>query len=215
MQAVRRRRLLATGVIPVIVLEDASKAGELGAALVSGGLEVAEVTLRTEAALDSISAMAQDRRLLVGAGTVVTRDQVDAAVDAGAQFIVSPGISVDVVRRARELDVPVMAGVVTPSEVMTAMKLELDVLKFFPAGAFGGAATVKSFHSPFGGVKFVPTGGVDESTMADYLRLPNVAAVGGTWMVKPRLIAAGAFQEVAQLCREAVALAQRARTEAA
>lgn len=173
----KQGRLLSTGVIPVIVLDDASRASGVAAALVEGGLPVAEVTLRTPSALKSIRTMSRDERLLVGAGTVVSPEQVDQAVEA-AQFVVSPGFSLSVIQRAFERDVPVLPGVVTPSEVMAAMALGLSLLKFFPASAFGGLATLKAFASPFGGVSFVPTGGVNAGNQADYLRLPNVAAVG-------------------------------------
>lgn len=206
-------RLLSTGVIPVIVLDDASRASGVAAALVEGGLPVAEVTLRTPSALESIRTMSRDERLLVGAGTVVSPEQVDQAVEAGAQFVVSPGFSLSVIQRAFERDVPVLPGVVTPSEVMAAMALGLSLLKFFPASAFGGLATLKAFASPFGGVSFVPTGGVNAGNQADYLRLPNVAAVGGSWMVDGALINAGEFDRIAELCREAVSVAASVRGE--
>ncbi|WP_022910252.1 bifunctional 4-hydroxy-2-oxoglutarate aldolase/2-dehydro-3-deoxy-phosphogluconate aldolase [Aestuariimicrobium kwangyangense] len=196
--------------VPVVVLEDAAHAEPLAEALIAGGLPVAEVTLRTSAALEALRMMARRDDMLVGAGTVVTPDQVDAAADAGAGYLVSPGLLESVVVRARERGLPIFPGVVTPSEVMAALALGLTTLKFFPAGQFGGVATLKSFASPFGGVRFVPTGGVDQHNLPDYLALPNVAAVGGSWMVSPKLIAAGDFEAISRLTAEAVAVASPA-----
>ncbi|CAI9409778.1 bifunctional 4-hydroxy-2-oxoglutarate aldolase/2-dehydro-3-deoxy-phosphogluconate aldolase [Aestuariimicrobium sp. T2.26MG-19.2B] len=198
--------------VPVVVLEDAAHAEPLAEALIAGGLPVAEVTLRTSAALEALRMMARRDVMLVGAGTVVTPDQVDAAADAGASYLVSPGLLESVVVRARERGLPIFPGVVTPSEVMAALALGLTTLKFFPAGQFGGVATLKSFASPFGGVRFVPTGGVDQHNLPDYLALPNVAAVGGSWMVSPKLIAAGDFEAISRLTAEAVAIASPATT---
>lgn len=209
----RQGRLLSAGVIPVIVLDDASRAHDVGHALVSGGLSVAEVTLRSMSALDSLRAMARNEELLVGAGTVLSVEQVDAAVDAGAQFIVSPGLAPEVINRARERGVPVLPGAVTPTEMMAALSLGLTVLKFFPAVAFGGLRAIGSLASPFSELSFVPTGGVDATNMAGYLQLPNVPAVGGSWMVDGALIREGKFDLIADLCREAVGIAASTREE--
>lgn len=207
-------RLVAGGIIPVIVLENADAADDLAQALIAGGLRAAEVTFRTAAAAEAIARMSRYDELLVGAGTVLSSEQVDIAVDAGARFIVSPGLSAGVVGRARERSVPALPGVVTPSEIMAALDMGLSLMKFFPAEAYGGVATLKAFRSPFGSVSFVPTGGVTEQNVGDYLRLTNVASVGGTWMVQPRLIASGEFDEIAEHSRSAVAQAAAIREEA-
>lgn len=194
-------------VVPVVVLEDVARADDLAEALVGGGLPVAEVTFRAAGAEKVIRAMADRGDVLVGAGTVVTTAQVEQAVQAGAKFIVSPGLSADVVRAAQEAGLPVFPGVVTPTEIMAAMDLGLTRLKFFPAGNYGGVATLKSFASPFGAVTFIPTGGVSTQNLGDFLSLPNVAAVGGTWMVSPQLLRDGDFETVRRLSAEAVAAA--------
>lgn len=195
--------LTESSVIPVVVLEDHLLARPLGEALVSGGVPIAEVTFRTAAAVKSIEEMAQLDGIVVGAGTVLSSAQVDAAVDAGAQFIVSPGLSRTVVERALEREVTVFPGVATPTEIMAAIALGLDTVKFFPAHLYGGPAGIKALSGPFPELKFVPTGGVNLENMADYLALPNVSAVGGTWMVKAELLKNREFDKVAQLAREA------------
>jgi 2-dehydro-3-deoxyphosphogluconate aldolase/(4S)-4-hydroxy-2-oxoglutarate aldolase len=151
--------------------------------------------------------MAKHDDLLVGAGTVLTPDQVDVAVDAGARFVVSPGLRADVVERAGHHGVPVVPGAVTPSEIMAALAQGLTTLKFFPASTYGGVAAVKALHAPFRDVQFIPTGGVSLANLADYLALPYIPAVGGSWMVPAAAVDAGDFAQVAQLCREAVAAA--------
>ncbi|WP_040158830.1 bifunctional 4-hydroxy-2-oxoglutarate aldolase/2-dehydro-3-deoxy-phosphogluconate aldolase [Nigerium massiliense] len=203
--------LLAHHIIPVVVLEDAADAAPLAAALTAGGLPVAEVTFRTAAAAESIAAMAKHPDMIVGAGTVITADQLDTAADAGASFIVSPGLNAAVVKRARERDLLVLPGAVTPSEIMATLDLGLTLCKFFPAATFGGPGALKSLGAPFRQVRFVPTGGVSAENLPEYLTLPNVAAVGGSWMVKPSLISAGDFDSVTRLTTEAVAAAAAAR----
>lgn len=192
-------------VIPVVVLDDAAPAVPLADALSAGGIHVAEVTFRTAAAVPVIRAMAGRDDMVVGAGTVINAEQVDRAADAGARFIVSPGLLPEVVNRARELDLPVVPGTVTPTEIMTALSLGIDLVKFFPAATFGGPAALKALGAPFPQVRFVPTGGVSPDNVADYLALPNVAAVGGSWMVSQKLVSDGAFDEITRLSREAVA----------
>lgn len=194
-------------VIPVVVLHDATHAARLAEAMVAGDLPVAEVTFRTDAAEASIRSMAAVGELLVGAGTVVSVDQVDRAVDAGARFIVSPGTSLSVVRRCRELGVPVIPGAVTATEVMALLDEGISTIKFFPAGTAGGPKAISAISAPFGGVSFVPTGGVGPANLHEYLDLPAVVAVGGSWMVPTDAIAAGDFATVTRLCAEAVALA--------
>jgi 2-dehydro-3-deoxyphosphogluconate aldolase/(4S)-4-hydroxy-2-oxoglutarate aldolase len=195
--------------VPVIVIEDSAAARPLADALVAGGLRCAEVTFRTAAAEAAIAAMAQDPRLLVGAGTVVRPEQVDRAVAAGARFIVSPGVSASVVRHCRSLAVPVVPGVATATEIQAAGEEGLDVLKFFPAEPLGGLAMLKALAAPFPGVRFVPTGGIGAAQLGDYLAHRSVLAVGGSWMVAPKLVAAGAWDEITRLTAEAVELARR------
>jgi 2-dehydro-3-deoxyphosphogluconate aldolase/(4S)-4-hydroxy-2-oxoglutarate aldolase len=197
-------------VVPVVVLADADRAEGLADALVAGGLHVAEVTFRTAAAAESIRRMAKYPGLVVGAGTVVRAEQVDQAADAGARFVVSPGLSAAVVARARERGIDVLPGVVTPSEVIAALDLGISTLKFFPAAQYGGVATLKALASPFPGVRFIPTGGVSLADLVDYLSLPTVPAVGGSWMVRPDLVAAGDFAAVTELTQQTVRAATSA-----
>ena len=199
-------RLAAHRLVPVVVIDDAADAGPLAAALVAGGLPVAEVTFRTAAAADAVRAMADRGDVLVGAGTVLTPDQVDAAVAAGARYIVSPGTSRAVVERCAELGVPALPGAVTATEVQAALELGCTTVKFFPAGTSGGPAAVTALAAPFGGVRFVPTGGIGPATVADYLALPSVVAVGGSWMVPRDRIRAGDLDAVRALTAQAVAL---------
>lgn len=200
--------LSAARLVPVVVLDDAAHAGPLAGALVEGGLPVAEVTFRTAAAADSIRAMADRGDILIGAGTVLTVAQVDEAVAAGANYIVSPGLSRAVVERCQEHGVLALPGAVTATEIQAALELGLTTVKFFPAGTSGGAPAIKALAAPFGGVKFVPTGGVGPANLLDYLSIPAVAAVGGSWMVPRDLVNAGDFARIATLTAEAVALAQ-------
>ena len=195
--------------VPVIVVEDEASASPLADALVAGGLRCAEVTFRTSAAQAALGAMAADGRLLVGAGTVVTPDQVDAAVGAGAAFIVSPGFNVAVVRRCAELGVPTFPGVATASDIMAAVQEELDVVKFFPAEPLGGIKMISALAAPFPSMRFIPTGGITAELLPKYLAHPAVAAVGGSWMVAPKLIAGGEWDEITRLTAEAVATAAR------
>lgn len=199
-------RLTAARLVPVIVLDDAAHARPLAGALVEGGLPVAEVTFRTAAAAAAIEQMAADGRVLVGAGTVLTPAQVDQAVDAGARYVVSPGLSREVVERCAERGVPALPGAVTATEVQAALAAGISTVKFFPAETSGGAAAIKALSAPFGDVRFVPTGGIGPKNLADYLSLSSVAAVGGSWMVPRDAIAAGRFEDVAAMVAEAVAL---------
>lgn len=199
-------RLTAARLVPVIVLDDAAHARPLAGALVEGGLPVAEVTFRTAAAAAAIGEMAADGRVLVGAGTVLRPEQVDEAVDAGARYVVSPGFSRAVVERCAERGVLALPGAVTATEVQAALAAGISTVKFFPADTSGGAAAIRALAAPFGDVRFVPTGGVGPANLADYLALPAVAAVGGSWMVPRDAVAAGRFDEVAGRVAEAVAL---------
>ena len=204
-----RKALSTARLVPVVVLDDAADADGLAGALVAGGLPVAEVTFRTAAARDAIAAMAARGDILVGAGTVLTAEQVDQAVAAGARFVVSPGLSRAVVERCAELGVLALPGAVTATEVQAALELGLSTVKFFPAGTSGGPAAIKALAAPFGDVQFVPTGGVGPANLADYLAIPAVAAVGGSWMVPRERVKAGDFAGIQQLTADAVAAAHR------
>ena len=181
-------QLRTHAVLPVIIADDRDCADSLGDALVAGGLPLAEVTLRTPAALDVIRVLAQRTDILVGAGTVLTADQVDASVDAGAAFIVSPGLSRAVVGRCLDRAVLPIPGAVTATEVQAALEFGLDTVKFFPAESAGGSAAISALAAPFASMSFVPTGGVNESNLDSYLALPSVIAVGGSWMVPRELV---------------------------
>ncbi|WP_203753427.1 bifunctional 4-hydroxy-2-oxoglutarate aldolase/2-dehydro-3-deoxy-phosphogluconate aldolase [Cellulomonas chitinilytica] len=201
------QRLSAHRLVPVVVLDDAAHAAGLADALVAGGLPVAEVTFRTAAAPDAIRAMADRGDVLVGAGTVLTPAQVDQAVAAGASFVVSPGTSRAVVERCQEHGVLALPGAVTASEVMAALELGVTTVKFFPAGTSGGAPAIAALAAPFGDVGFVPTGGVGPGNLHEYLAIPSVRAVGGSWMVPRDLVRAGELTAVKDLTAAAVALA--------
>ncbi|MDW5329772.1 bifunctional 4-hydroxy-2-oxoglutarate aldolase/2-dehydro-3-deoxy-phosphogluconate aldolase [Plantactinospora sp. KLBMP9567] len=193
-----------TRILPVVVLEDAGSAPALAAALTEGGLRAIEVTFRTAAAADAIRLMAERPDLLVGAGTVLTPAQVDQAAEAGARFVVSPGFSPAVVRHCQRRGLPVFPGAATATEIQMALDAGLDTVKFFPAEQLGGVGMVKALAAPFRSVRFIPTGGVNTGNLADYLALPAVLAVGGTWMVAPALLAEGRWDEVTRLTAAAV-----------
>lgn len=195
------------GVVPVVVLNDAKDAAPLAKALCEGGLPCAEVTFRTEAAEESIRIMTTEYPdMFVGAGTVLTIDQVDRAVAAGAKFIVSPGFDPEIVDYCLSKDIPVYPGCITPSEVAQAVKRGLKVVKFFPAEQFGGVATIKALAAPYAGVKFMPTGGVSAKNLESYLTCDKIVACGGSWMVKGDLVKEGKFDEITALVKEAVQL---------
>lgn len=202
------------GVVPVVVLEDAKDAAPLAKALVEGGLPCAEVTFRTAAAEESIKLMtAEYPDMFVGAGTVLTIDQVDRAVAAGAKFIVSPGFDPEIVDYCLEKEIPVFPGCITPSEVAQAVKRGLKVVKFFPAEQFGGVATIKAMAAPYVGLKFMPTGGVNAKNLESYLGCDKIIACGGSWMVKGDLVKAGKFDEIKDLTAEAVKLVAEIRNK--
>ncbi len=198
-------------IVPVAVVDAPEDALPMADALLAAGLPVVEVTLRTPAALESIRLLRRDRpQLLVGAGTVLSPAQVKEAVEAGAQFGLAPGLNPRVVGAAAEAGWFFMPGVMTPSEVELALELGARLLKFFPAEAAGGAATLRALAGPFAhtGVKFVPLGGVGPGNLAEYLALPSVAAVGGSWMIDRSMIRDGRFDEIERLARQAVELAR-------
>lgn len=200
--------IAANRLLPVIALADAAAARPLGEALLAGGLPCAEVTLRTGAAVEAIEAMAKLDGLLVGAGTVLTAEQVDRAVDAGARFVVSPGFSPVVVRRCRQRGVTVLPGVMTPTEIQMALDEGLSTLKFFPAEQAGGVGMIKALTAPFRTVRFIPTGGVNATNVGSYLDTPAVVAVGGTWMVPADALAAKDWSRVTTLVSRAVGAVQ-------
>ncbi|HIV22814.1 MAG TPA: bifunctional 4-hydroxy-2-oxoglutarate aldolase/2-dehydro-3-deoxy-phosphogluconate aldolase [Candidatus Merdiplasma excrementigallinarum] len=200
------------GLVPVVVLHDAKDAKPLAQALCQGGLPCAEVTFRTDAAEESIRQMSREfPDMLVGAGTVLTVEQVNRAVDAGAKFIVSPGFDPQIVDYCLNRQIPVFPGCVTPSEVAQAVKRGLRVVKFFPAKQYGGVSTIKALAAPYVGLRFMPTGGVSASNLREYLECSSIVACGGSWMVKGDLIQAGAFEEITRMTREAVDLAKEIR----
>ena len=200
------------GVVPVVVLEDAENAEPLAKALCEGGLPCAEVTFRTVAAEESIRRMSEAYpEMLVGAGTVLTTEQVDRAAAAGAKFIVSPGFDPEIVDYCLEKQIPVFPGCVTPSEVAQAVKRGLKVVKFFPAAQFGGVSTIKALAAPYVGLKFMPTGGVSAANLKEFLECKSIVACGGSWMVKGDLVKAGEFDKIRELTSEAVTLAKSIR----
>ena len=197
-------RLSAAAVGPVVGLDDAKDAVATAKALLAGGVDVMEITFRTAAAADSIKAVAENcRDMLVGAGTVITLEQCKQAVECGAKFIVSPGFDEEVVRWCVENGIAVTPGCVTPSEIMAAMKLGLTVVKFFPAGVYGGLSAMKALSGPFGGIKFIPTGGVNGQNIGEFIAAPFIHAVGGSWVCPKADIAAGNFEKITELCKQA------------
>ncbi len=205
-------RLKGRGIIPVVRIEDAGDALGLADALIAGGLPVAEVMLRTEAAAQAISEIASKKtEMLVGAGTVLSVDQAQRATDAGAKFVVTPGLNPTVVQWCQHEGIPILPGVTTPTEVETALSLELTRVKFFPAEAFGGVATLKALSGPYGMMRWVPTGGIDAANLTDYLSFDKVLACGGSWMVASKMIASHNFDDIAALTRQAAAIAANAK----
>lgn len=200
------------GVVPVVVLENAEDALPLAQALTEGGLPCAEVTFRTEAAEESIRQMSEKYPdMLVGAGTVLTIEQVERAVKAGAKFIVSPGFDPEIVDYCLEKDIPVFPGCITPSEVAQAAKRGMKVVKFFPAEQAGGVAMIKAMAAPYTMMQFMPTGGINAKNLKEYLEYDKSLCCGGSWMVKGDLIRNGAFDKIRDLTKEAVALAASIR----
>jgi 2-dehydro-3-deoxyphosphogluconate aldolase / (4S)-4-hydroxy-2-oxoglutarate aldolase len=189
-------------VIPIVTISDAAKARDLGRALVDGGLTTVEVTLRTPAGLAAVALLAQEESLFVGAGTVLTEQQVDLAVAEGAQYILSPGLSPEVVHRCQEHRIPVIPGVATATEIMRALELGVDVVKFFPAEQLGGPAGIRALAGPFPGVRFLPTGGVTVSTLSAYLEEKNVIGAGMSWVAPADLIEAEDWAEISRRAAE-------------
>lgn len=207
-------KLAACGVVPVVVIEHAQDAVPTAEAMVAGGINVMEITFRTAAAADAIKAVSQQcPDMLVGAGTVITLEQCKTAVECGAKFIVAPGYDDDVVSWCVENNIPVTPGCVTPTEIMAAMRHGLKVMKFFPANVYGGLGALKALAGPFGGVKFIPTGGVSAANLAEFIKSPYIHAVGGSWVCPKAEISAHNFEKITALCREARETVDAARGE--
>ena len=200
-----QKRFFSIGIIPVIAIDDAEKAVPLARALVKGGLPAAEVTFRTAAAEEAIRRIvAEVPDMLVGAGTVLTKEQADRAIAAGSQFIVSPGFNPEITRYVLDKGVVMMPGTATPGEMEQAMSMGLDVVKFFPAEQNGGVAKLKALAGPYTNLRWMPTGGVNTKNMMDYLGFDRIIACGGTWMVKKDLIEGEQWDEITRICKEAV-----------
>ena len=205
-------QMKSIGIIPVVVLDDAKDAVALGKALVEGGLPAAEVTFRTAAAEESIRLMAENvPGLLVGAGTVLTVEQVDRAVAAGAKFIVSPGFNPEVVEHCIKIGVPITPGTQTPTEMEMALSRGITLVKFFPAEPAGGLKMIKAVAAPYVDLKFIPTGGINANNVRDYLAYDRIFACGGSWMVKKDMVAAGDFEGIKKLVAEAAAIVKEVR----
>lgn len=205
-------KLQETGIVPVVVLDDAKDAEPLAKALCDGGLPCAEVTFRTPAAEESIRIMTEKfPDMFVGAGTVLTTEQVDRAVAAGAKFIVSPGLNPKIVKYCVEKGITITPGCANPSDVEQALEYGLNVVKFFPAEQAGGLAYIKAIAAPYVDVKFMPTGGINPQNVKDYLAYDRIVACGGSWMVKGDLIKSGNFEKITKLVREAVEIVKESR----
>ncbi len=200
------------GIVPVVVLNDSKDAEPLADALCEGGLACAEVTFRTEAAAESIKIMSEKHpEMLVGAGTVLTVEQVDEAVAAGAKFIVSPGLNPEVVKYCLDKNIAITPGVVTPSEMEQAIELGLNIVKFFPAEPSGGLSMIKAVSAPYTMLKFMPTGGINPGNVKEYLKSDKIFACGGSWMVKGDLVDAGDFDKIKELTKEAADIVKEIR----
>jgi 2-dehydro-3-deoxyphosphogluconate aldolase/(4S)-4-hydroxy-2-oxoglutarate aldolase len=199
-------RLGRLRLVPMVVMDSAAYADGFGDALVAGGLPVAEVTFRTDAAEDSIRRLAKRGDLLVGAGTVLTKEQADRAIDAGAAFIVAPGTNPPVIDHCLLRSVPIVPGVATPTDIDLAMSFGLTTVKFFPAENLGGTATLKAYAGPYADVTFLPTGGITPEKLPDYLRLPFVLACGGSWLAPREALAMGDFATIRARIEEAARL---------
>ncbi|MBQ7656822.1 MAG: bifunctional 4-hydroxy-2-oxoglutarate aldolase/2-dehydro-3-deoxy-phosphogluconate aldolase [Clostridia bacterium] len=205
-------QLKKIGIIPVVVLNDAKDALPLAEVLCKGGLPCAEVTFRTAAAEESIRQMAKAfPEMIVGAGTVLTTEQADRAIGAGAKFVVSPGFNPKVTEHVLKRGVPMTPGVCTPTEIEAALQFDLDVLKFFPAEPSGGLKMIKALAAPYVGLQFMPTGGINAEIVKDYLKYDRIVACGGSWMVSGKMIQEGKFDEIENLVREAADIVKEIR----
>jgi 2-dehydro-3-deoxyphosphogluconate aldolase/(4S)-4-hydroxy-2-oxoglutarate aldolase len=197
--------------IPVVVMDDAAKAVDAAKALIAGGIKVMEITLRTEAALDSIEKVAKAcPELLVGGGTVLYLDQCRQAISRGARFIVSPGYEPDIINYCHKNNIMVIPGCVTPTEITTAMRADINIIKFFPANVYGGIKAIKALSGPFPHIKFVPTGGIGLNNLADFI-VPQVFAIGGGWLCDRKLINAGNYEEITRICVKSLGIVKNLR----
>lgn len=205
-------RMAGFRIVPVIAIDSEEHAVPLADALIKGGLPLAEITFRTSAAAAVIHKIKMERpEILIGAGTILTLENLHSAIDAGAVFGVAPGLNPDIVLEAAKLSFPFIPGVITPSEIEKALSIGCRLLKFFPAGDAGGAKMIKSLSGPYShtGVKFMPTGGVTVENIKDYLEIPAVAAVGGTWIAKREDISVGSWEKIEENCRQALQLVKK------
>lgn len=201
-----QEQFYSSGVIPTVVIAAVKDALPTADAIIAGGIRVVEVMLRTSSSLDVIRTLSMERpQMLVGAGTVTTLEHCKKGIEAGAQFIVSPGLNKDIVNWCMKMKVNVIPGCVTPTEIMEAISLGCKVLKYFPASIFGGIKALRALSNLFDSVRFVPTGGIDGESLAAYLAMPFVLAAGGSWVCPAELINTGQFEKITQLCAEAVA----------
>lgn len=204
-------RIHETFLVPVVVMDDAARTVDTAKALLAGGVDIMEITLRTPAGLEAIGNAAKDcPEMLVGAGTVLTLDQCKRSVDQGAKFIVSPGFDQEIVAWCAASGIPVLPGCVTPTEITAAMKMGLSVVKFFPANVYGGIKAVKALAGPFPGMRFVPTGGVGAANLKEFVH-PAVFAVGGGWLCDKAAVNSGDYEAVTHACREAAGIVAEAR----
>lgn len=189
-------------VVPAVVIDDVAQAVPMAQAMLRGGLPCVEVTLRTPGALESIRTLSHVEGVLVGAGTVVSMMQLEQALSAGAQFVVTPGLDDEIVRHCQQKNILILPGAVTPTEIMRAMGLSIPAVKFFPSNVYGGHAAIEALSGPFPDMKFLPTGGVNLANLSTFLKHPNVLACGGTWMAKREWIREGRFDDIENACRE-------------
>jgi len=207
-----REEIYKTGIVPVVVLEDAKNAVPTAEALLAGGVNFMEITFRTAAAADSIKAVADNcPDMIVGAGTVITMEQCKIAITYGAKFIVSPGFDENIVSYCIDRGITVLPGCVTPTEIMAAIRKGLDIVKFFPANVYGGLNAMKALNGPFGGVKFIPTGGVSADNLAEFAKAPFIHAVGGSWICAKADINAGNFEKITKLSKQATDIIKASR----
>lgn len=206
------KKLESYGVVPVVAIENAGDSAALAEALIKGGLPCAEITFRTDAAEESIGVISKRYpQMTVAAGTVLSPEQAERAICAGASLIVSPGLNPAVVEYCLKKGYPVVPGTVTPTEIETAMSFGLEYVKFFPAEAAGGIKMIKAMSAPYSSVRFMPTGGINADNLSDYLSFEKVFACGGSWMVAKKLISAGEFDKIEELTREAVSTVKKIR----